>query len=93
MNIHDKNLVKPEVTTGPLPASKKVYTAPEGTPEIKVPFREIQLTDKNNPTFQVYDTSGPYSDPEHTINVETGLPRLREDWVKTAWWHRNLRRS
>ena len=82
MNVHDKNFVKPEVTTGPLPASKKVYTSPEGADDVKVPFREIQLTDKNNPTFQVYDTSGPYSDPSHNVNVETGLPRIREDWIK-----------
>ncbi|MGH1349842.1 MAG: phosphomethylpyrimidine synthase ThiC [Methyloligellaceae bacterium] len=82
MNIHDKDIKSPEVTTGPLPASKKIYTSPEGHKDVKVPFREIALTDPDNPTFQVYDTSGPYSDPDHTVDVEKGLPALRTEWIK-----------
>ncbi len=82
MNIHDKDIKKPEVTTGPLPASKKVYTSPDGFEDVKVPFREIALTDPDNPTFQVYDTSGPYSDPDHVIDVEKGLPALRTEWIR-----------
>ncbi len=82
MNIHDKDIKKPEVTTGPLPASTKIYTSPEGHEGVKVPFREIALTDPDNPTFQVYDTSGPYSDPDHTVDVEQGLPALRTEWIK-----------
>ncbi len=81
MNIHDKDIKTPEVTTGPLPASTKIYTSPEGHDDVKVPFREIALTDPDNPTFQVYDTSGPYADPNHTIDVEKGLPPLRHDWI------------
>ena len=42
-----------------------------------VPFREIALTD--GASFQVYDTSGPYSDAEATIDVKRGL--LRADWI------------
>ena len=81
MNIHDKTISTPKVTTGSLPASKKVYSSPDENLALRVPFREIQLTDSENPTFQVYDTSGPYSDPDYTVNVESGLPRMRESWV------------
>ncbi len=43
MNIHDPNVVIPKVTTGPLPASRKVYATPEAAPDLKVPLREISL--------------------------------------------------
>ena len=68
------------VTTGPLPASRKVYTSP--VPGIAVPHREIDLhPSANEPPVRVYDTSGPYSDPAATIDVEAGLPRHRRAWV------------
>jgi len=70
------------VTTGPLPASRKVYTAPEADPSLAVPHREIDLhPSANEPAFRVYDTSGPYSDASVTINVEAGLPRARRAWL------------
>lgn len=73
----------PEVTTGPLPGSRRVYTSPSTAPGLKVPHREIDLhPTANEPPVRVYDTSGPYSDPNATINVETGLPRHRLDWYK-----------
>jgi phosphomethylpyrimidine synthase len=37
MNIHDPKITVPEVTTGPLPASRKVYVAPEAAPDLRVP--------------------------------------------------------
>ena len=78
-----KDLMVPEVTTGPISASAKVYTAPEGHADVRVPFREITLTkESGEPPFRVYDSSGPYTDPNATIDVEKGLPRLREAWVK-----------
>ena len=66
MNKHqrEQDLMRPEVTTGPLRASTKVYSSPEGHADIRVPLREIALTDPDEPTFRVYDTSGPYTDPE-----------------------------
>ena len=83
MNIHQRDMGTPEVTTGSLPASKKVYTSPEGHPDLRVPRREIALhPSAGEPPFPVYDTSGPYSDPEATIDVETGLPRIREAWIR-----------
>ena len=70
----------PKVTTGPLPASRKVYTHP--LPDLAVPHREIDLhPSANEPPVPVYDTSGPYTDPSVTINVEKGLDRTRRNWV------------
>lgn len=70
----------PKVTTGALPASRKIYTYP--APGLAVPHREIDLhPSANEPPVRVYDTSGPYSDPQAAIDVEKGLPRHRRDWV------------
>ncbi len=74
-------LMVPKVTTGPINASKKVYDSPEGYADLHVPFREIALTDPEQPTFRVYDSSGPYTDENAKIDVEKGLPRIREAWI------------
>jgi phosphomethylpyrimidine synthase len=76
-------LAVPKVTTGPLPASTKVYDAPEGHADMRVPFREVALSDPDEPPFRVYDPSGPYTDADADIDVARGLPRGREAWVKT----------
>jgi phosphomethylpyrimidine synthase len=75
------DLSLPTVTTGPISASRKVYSAPEGHVDIAVPLREIALTDPNEPVFRVYDPSGPYTDPSVEIDVAKGLPRSRAAWV------------
>ena len=73
----------PEVTTGPIIGSKKVYSSPEGYPDIRVPLREIALHESSGePPFQLYDTSGPYTETGYEVDVEKGLPRHREAWVK-----------
>jgi phosphomethylpyrimidine synthase len=83
MNIHDPNIATPKVTTGPLPASRKVYARPDAAPELRVPVREIVLTDADaEPPVPVYDTTGPYTDPDVTIDVEQGLARTRPEWVR-----------
>src|SRR3982074_1843499 len=83
MNIHDPNIATPKVTTGPLPASRKVYAKPEAAPDLRVPVREIALTDAaNEPPVPVYDTTRPYTHPHATIDVEQGLKRARTAWVK-----------
>ncbi|KCZ50925.1 phosphomethylpyrimidine synthase ThiC [Hyphomonas pacifica] len=70
----------PKVTTGPLPASRKVYSHP--LPDLAVPHREIDLhPSANEPAVPVYDTSGPYTDPSVTIDVEQGLARTRREWI------------
>lgn len=76
------------------PGSEKVYLPGTLFPELRVAMRKVRLTptvtkDKdgqkhfreNAPVF-VYDTSGPYSDPDADINLKQGLPRLREPWIR-----------
>ncbi|MFH7811929.1 MULTISPECIES: phosphomethylpyrimidine synthase ThiC [Acetobacter] len=71
-----------QVTTGPIRGSRKVYSSPDGHPEIRVPFREIALDPAaNEPPLRVYDTSGPYTDHTARIDVRTGLPKLRSAWL------------
>ena len=71
MNIHDPNIVTPKVTTGALPASRKVYSRPETAPDLRVPIREIALTDAaGEPPVPVYDTTGPYTDPEVPVGLQ-----------------------
>ncbi|TNE75653.1 MAG: phosphomethylpyrimidine synthase ThiC, partial [Gammaproteobacteria bacterium] len=67
------------ITREPLPASRKIYLSPEGHPDVRVPVREISLTDGSAVT--VYDTSGPYTDPDVEIDVHKGLPDLRSAWI------------
>lgn len=91
----NKNLVKfvnetaeidPATTTN-FTNSRKVYV--QGSrPDIQVPFREISLSDtpsafgaEKNPPVVVYDTSGPYTDPNVKIDIRNGLPALRAKWI------------
>ncbi len=81
MNIVAKNIT-PEITQGPLPASRKVYAEGDIHPDIRVPMREIAVhPTSGEPPVTVYDSSGPYTDPSQTIDIEKGLPRLREAWI------------
>ena len=81
MNIAAKNL-SPVVTTGPLPASTKVYKPGIIHSHIRVPMREIAVhPTAGEPPVIVYDSSGPYTDPTHAVSIDGGLPRLRHDWV------------
>ncbi|WP_269496743.1 phosphomethylpyrimidine synthase ThiC [Castellaniella sp. S9] len=71
----------------PLPQSRKVYQA-GSRPDIRVPFREIHQADtptlfggEQNPPLTVYDTSGPYTDPEAHIDIRKGLAALRLPWI------------
>jgi phosphomethylpyrimidine synthase len=82
MNIHSKP-TKPEITTGPLPASRKIFVTPEAAPDLRVPLREIMLSEgADEPNVTVYDTSGPYTDNNIAIDVNKGLPRTRQKWVR-----------
>ncbi|WP_436859652.1 phosphomethylpyrimidine synthase ThiC [Citrobacter tructae] len=74
------------------PNSKRIYI-PGSRPDLRVPMREVQLSptliggSKENPQFEeneavpVYDTSGPYGDPDVTIDVQQGLAKLRQPWI------------
>ena len=74
-------------STQPFPNSRKVYLT-GSRPDIRVPVREIRLADtptafggeKNTPVF-VYDTSGPYTDPDVRIDLRKGLPDVRSRWI------------
>lgn len=68
------NSVRPTVTTGPISGSEKIYRG-----ELGVPARRVHLT--NGEHFDLYDTSGPYTDSSATIDVQAGLPALRRDWI------------
>ncbi len=77
-----------EASIRPFPNSRKIYV--QGSrPDIRVPMREITLSDtptaqgpEKNPPLTVYDTSGPYTDPEVTIDIRRGLPDVRSAWIE-----------
>ena len=72
----------PTVTTGPLPASKKIFQAGIAFPDIRVPMRAIAVhPTAGEPDVVVYDPSGPYTDPNHVTEIAEGLPRIRESWI------------
>ncbi|RRO17317.1 phosphomethylpyrimidine synthase ThiC [Saccharopolyspora rhizosphaerae] len=64
------------ITTGPVEGSRKVYSSTGSG--LRVPFRRIELT--NGEHLDVYDTSGPYTDDDATVDVHSGLPRTRAGW-------------
>src|SRR5262249_58185867 len=65
-----------------LASSRKIFASPDAAPELRVPLREIILSEgAGEPNLPVYDTSGPYTDPSVTIDVNAGLARNRKAWV------------
>jgi phosphomethylpyrimidine synthase len=70
---------------GNFPNSRKIYVNGSAYPDIRVPMREITLSKRQNgearPPVVVYDTSGPYTDPAHDMDITKGLPQLRRDWI------------
>src|SRR5471030_2399148 len=78
-----------QAAIAPLPNSRKICV--EGSrPDIRVPMREISQSDteasfggEKNPPIYVYDTSGPYTDPEVQIDIRSGLAPLREKWIRS----------
>ncbi|MBV8695793.1 MAG: phosphomethylpyrimidine synthase ThiC [Ktedonobacteraceae bacterium] len=71
----------------PFPSSRKVYLV-GSRPDLRVPVREIILTpttgrfgNTDNAPLRVYDTSGPYTDPEMRTDIRQGLAPLRKTWV------------
>ena len=77
-----------EEVTRPFPRSRKIYV--EGDhPGVRVPMREVSQDptrglqgDEENPPIYLYDTSGPYTDPEAEIDLLKGLAPLREPWIE-----------
>ena len=81
-----------DISTKPVsPNSKKVYVAGSIHPQIRVPFREITLTASPNgngspappESVIVYDTSGPYTDPNKEIDIRKGMEPLRAEWIQS----------
>ncbi len=69
------------ITRDPLPSSRKVYVSGTIHPNIKVPMREILLS--NDDKLCVYDTSGVYTDPSIDIDVTKGITPIRKEWIVT----------
>src|ERR1700674_4955158 len=77
-----------EAAVKPLPNSRKIYV--DGSrADVRVPMREIAQSDtpasfglEKNPPLVVYDTSGPYTDPETKIDIRSGLAPLRAPWIE-----------
>ncbi|MFS0592785.1 phosphomethylpyrimidine synthase ThiC [Cytobacillus horneckiae] len=74
--------------TANFPGSKKVYVT-GSRPDIKVPMREIGLSpttgtfgEAENPPVRVYDTSGPFTDPDYAVDIAKGLPAIKSIWIQ-----------
>jgi phosphomethylpyrimidine synthase len=87
-----KGTIKPaeiHLNYKPLPGSRKVYQQGTICKDIQVPFREVSLSptiDSNNQEIpnrpvELYDTSGPYTDPRIHLNIAQGLKALRKPWI------------
>jgi phosphomethylpyrimidine synthase len=91
MNANDKFYARDAqvdaAAVAPLPLSRKIHV--EGSrPDLRVPMREIAQSEtpasfgaEANPPIVVYDTSGPYTDPDARIDIRAGLPPLRAGWI------------
>ena len=66
-----------------IPGSRKVYQKGSLHPDIRVPFREVCVhPSANEAPLTIYDSSGPYTDEGFTPDIEKGLPRIREQWIR-----------
>jgi phosphomethylpyrimidine synthase len=73
---------EPAVTTGGFPASRKVFVPGKRHDAIRVAMREIDLeASSGEAPVRVYDTSGAYSDPAHSTDINKGLTELRRAWI------------
>jgi len=71
------------VTTGAIRGSRKIHVAAPGNPAVRVAMRAIDLDPSSGePPLNVYDTSGPYTDPDARIDIAGGLPQLRRGWIE-----------
>ena len=81
--LSESDLATPTVTTGPIAGSRKIYSAPQAAPDLRVPLREIALAEgSGEEPVRVYDPSGVYTEADAAIDVEKGLKRARIAWVR-----------
>src|SRR6476619_1837403 len=74
----DPRISTPAVTTGPIRGSRKIHVGP-----LRVAMRAIDLEPSSGEApLNVYDPSGPYTDPAATIDIDSGLPEIRRDWIR-----------
>ena len=68
------------VTTGPIRGSRKIWVEKNG---VRVALRQVELEPTSGePPVTLYDTSGPYTDPDARIDIMAGLPELRREWIR-----------
>ena len=73
----------PKVVADSLPASRKIHVPGTLHADVRVPMRRIALRPASGePPVTVYDSSGPYTDPDARIDIERGLPPLRNAWIE-----------
>ena len=71
------------VTTGPIPGSKKIYMDSRADASVRVPMRQIDMeAGSGEPALRVYDCSGPYTDADCKINIDAGLAPVRKEWIE-----------
>jgi phosphomethylpyrimidine synthase len=71
------------VSTGPLPASRKMFVESRRFPGVRVAMREIEVSPAaKEPPVRAYDPSGPYSDPATRIDIRAGLAPMRARWIE-----------
>ncbi|UWQ04945.1 phosphomethylpyrimidine synthase ThiC [Aliiroseovarius crassostreae] len=76
------NVPNPKITTGGLPASRKIHVNGTLHPDLRVPMREISVhPTAGEPPLPVYDSSGPYTDPNVVTDIKQGLVPLRRAWI------------
>ncbi len=86
--IHPESVRVDDAAIPAYPNSTRIYVTGSRT-DVRVPMREIRLEDthasfgaESNPPVTVYDTSGPYTDPQQRIDLRRGLPEIRRGWVE-----------
>ncbi|KQT59816.1 MULTISPECIES: phosphomethylpyrimidine synthase ThiC [unclassified Aureimonas] len=80
---HTRAPANGDVTVGPRLGGRKVYEAGTLFSDLRVPFRQIDLhPTADEPPVTLYDPSGPYTDPDATIDIACGLPAPRTQWVR-----------
>ena len=74
----------PTVTTGPIRGSRKIHVGSPNFPDMRVAMRAVHLEPSSGEApLNVYDPSGPYTDPAVTIDINAGLAELRRDWIRS----------
>jgi len=79
-----KNQTPTDLSYQPADGSKRIYRSGNRYPSVRVPFREVTLaaTEWQPPSVILYDTSGPYTDPQLPVDLNQGLAPVRGEWIR-----------